>query len=220
MRIKAGRTGPSRAASIKRASSHARTFSNTAPLLSPGTYDADTLLKHRARSASGASLQADELWRRTGGSFARVKSTGGAEQQGTSSAAGPQGDISSDSYPPRAEDEQLEVLRTEEDDESDEDPQDHFARLHNVGVDGPLGFTDTDAESDAGDSPTHSRRSSQDQGSRRGTKFGKLQFTPMNEDPPHLGGGGDYDPTHADWLANEDSSHLQPQAAMAADLEP
>lgn len=64
-------TSPSRSAALSTTLPFPASAGSKAPLLSPGSYDAQELLRHRARSASGAS-DADLDWIRTGGSFARV----------------------------------------------------------------------------------------------------------------------------------------------------
>lgn len=121
-----------------------------APLLSPGTYDAETLLRQRARSLSSASGEEVAAWVASGGQTARLNSVSkGASED---SDAGSPGD-------------------------TDVDTRDYFARAK-VGVDGPLGLADTDVESgtESGiDSPRQ-----QFGGKRRRGLSGGLNFTPVS----------------------------------------
>lgn len=113
-----------------------------APLLSPGAYDAETLLRHRARSASSASVEAIMEWQRTGGSFARVSEVRIAASEAVT---------------------------------SDEEPKLPKLARANIGVDGPLGLSESEAE----DSGTDSREGSPPI-MRKGLKSSQLHFTPVN----------------------------------------
>ncbi|KDN41532.1 hypothetical protein K437DRAFT_173061 [Tilletiaria anomala UBC 951] len=211
--------------------------SSPAPLLSPGTYDAETLLRHRARTASDARLEADELWARTGGSFARVQAaasnTPGIEgtEKEHAAASGASSGVDSGmisqldtSLLPKGLSNGMGSDGEEEYEEEIDDSRDSFGMVSGIGVEGPLGFSDTDAESDAGESPTHSRRSSRDASSRRGQgAFGGLKFTPMSEDLPHLGGGKGEQGSGPSWLGlgnGNDGDLYTARAAQAADLAP
>ncbi|KAK0570243.1 hypothetical protein OC861_000194 [Tilletia horrida] len=60
-----------------------------APLLAPGTYDAEVLLRHRARSRSTSgteSADAEAEWARTGGQFARVSAVREAARRSSQEA--------------------------------------------------------------------------------------------------------------------------------------
>ncbi|PWY99686.1 hypothetical protein BCV70DRAFT_111446 [Testicularia cyperi] len=127
-----------------------------APLLSPGTYDAETLLRQRARSLSSASAEEEAAWIASAGQQARLSTLNRNEADLTS----PDGDLQS-----------LPDL---------DSPRDYFGRAPRVGVDGPLGLPDTDIDesgTESGrDSPIRQFSSS---GRRRG-----LNFTPVSTDKP------------------------------------
>ncbi|PWN33021.1 uncharacterized protein FA14DRAFT_181685 [Meira miltonrushii] len=171
-----------------------------APLLTPGAYDADTLLRHRARSISGESAEAEEEWIRTGGKFARV-STVRASQE---AAAAKESSATQSSM-------NLSPL-----------PKFNYrhelARANDVGVDGALGYSDTDAD----DSGAESGRNSpeiQRKPWRRGLTSSSLGFTPVSPSPrdggsEQMGLGMYNDPNLAT------SSDAQIEASKAADLEP
>lgn len=168
-----------------------------APLLTPGAYDADTLLRHRARSISGESAEAEEEWIRTGGRFARV-STVRASQEAAAAAK----DITTPTN--------LSPL-----------PKFNYrhelARASDVGVDGALGYSDTDAD----DSGAESGRNSpeiQRKPWRRGLTSSSLGFTPVSPIPREVGeqmGLGVYNDPN---LSGSSDAHIQ--ASKAADLEP
>lgn len=139
-----------------------------APLLTPGAYDAETLLRHRARSASSASMEAIQEWQRTGGSFARVSEV----RLAASGLGTPEEELRSPS----------------------------LARA-SIGVDGAMGFSESEAE----DSGTESREGSPPV-MRKGLKGGQLYFTPVTPTSNNKNGGG--------------LGLRQVAAASAADLEP
>ncbi len=195
------KTRPSRgggAAGSGRSMSRAAAIPTSAPLLSPGTYDAETLLRHRARAPSfggassssgagggtgGGSTQEEmDAWIRSGAEYARVVKT-----PGSSGAAGPAGTgkASGEGILDNAAEAQAELKKvaknrrhraassTEEEDDDDEeeeeDPRDNFARVQGVGVEGPLGFdTEDDAESDWGEGSPTNSRRSSDAGAGLG----------------------------------------------------
>jgi hypothetical protein len=197
---------------------------SSAPVLTPGTYDADTLMRHRERSASAASAEANEEWSRTGGKFARVSSVQANKKRGSTSAS--TADVMS---PP-------------------ESPDTSFGRVEGVGVEGALlGYFDTDAE----DSGLESGQSSPEIGkrasigsSRRGLSGSALGFTPVSTNdaskelrldvPPPAATSTSVDvdrsPKSNDsvtssWIqleesSNEETSEAAAKAAAAADLEP
>ncbi|SPO28184.1 uncharacterized protein UTRI_04600_B [Ustilago trichophora] len=135
-----------------------------APLLSPGTYDAETLLRQRARSLSSASAEEEAAWVASGGQQARLST------------------ITKDE----------EILLTSPDfdagSQSDADaPRDYFGRAPRVGVDGALGLADTDVDESGTESGRDSpvQRFSQLKGhSRRRGLSGGLNFTPVSPDKP------------------------------------
>lgn len=165
-----------------------------APLLSPGAYDAEELLRHRARSASsGSQAEAAEEWTRTGGTFARVSTVRAREaaaaaasaaaaaaetrkEGGGQSASFSAGESSNPVSPP-------------------DSPRSLFARTKGIGVEGALGYFDTDAEDSGAESGSNSPVVMRSTG-RRGLKSDKLGFTPM-----------------------EGTAATKQQAAVAADLE-
>ena len=139
---------------------------STLPVLTPGAYDADTLLRHRERSASAASAEALEEWARTGGQFARVSSVL-AKKSAAASTAGAAGPTSGTTL-------NVPDLLSPPD-----SPRSTFGRMEGVGVEGALGYFDTDAE-DSGvesgqNSPEIGRR-----GSRKGLSGSALGFTPVS----------------------------------------
>lgn len=180
---------------------HAGYFS-PAPLLAPGAYDADALLRHRARSTSSASFEALEEWQRTGGSFARVSEVRMAASS-ASGASSPEGDGA----------------------------RSPSARA-SVGVDGPLGLSESDAEDSGAESGSQSPEIGWRQ--RQGLKHSMLNFTPMetgkkqqlgldvvDDGTPRLGQQGWVNITSS---SDKENETVTPSgvvaAAMAADLEP
>ena len=139
-----------------------------APLLSPGTYDAETLLRQRARSLSSASAEEEAAWVASGGQQARLSTL---TKDGEPSLTSPDTDAGS---------------------QSDADaPRDYFGRAPRVGVDGALGLADTDVEESGTESGRDSpiQRFSQLKGaspanSRRRGLSGGLNFTPVRPDKP------------------------------------
>lgn len=180
--------------------SQATGYFNPAPLLTPGAYDADALLRHRARSTSSASFEALEEWQRTGGSFARVSEV----RMAASSASGAS---SPDEGGPRRS----------------PSPK---ARA-SIGVDGPLGLAESDAEDSGAESGPGSPDVSWRQ--RQGLKHSMLNFTPV-EPGKKLGldfgeDVGTPKPSHQQWIDIAASRQASAPsgavaAAMAADLEP
>ncbi|KAJ9473887.1 hypothetical protein PHBOTO_003980 [Pseudozyma hubeiensis] len=105
-----------------------------APLLTPGTYDAETLLRQRARSLSIASAEEEAAWVASGGQQARLSSLAKRGSSDDATVASPA---------------------------TESGEEDYFGRAPRVGVDGALGMADTDAESgtESGrDSPVKTRR--------------------------------------------------------------
>ncbi|PWN48292.1 hypothetical protein IE53DRAFT_319704 [Violaceomyces palustris] len=159
-----------------------------APLLSPGTYDAEILLRHRARSLSGASAEAEEEWLKSGGYFARI----GVKK--TNSDAGDDGGAIS----PGSEADPDPFLTSLPD-----SSRSRFARAENVGVDGAMGLVDTDVE----DSGTESGRNSPVQSFRKRKGLGgSFGFTPMSQPPPPTLDS----PTVANPTSSESSSATSP----------
>ncbi|CAO1632187.1 unnamed protein product [Parajaminaea phylloscopi] len=162
-----------------------------APLLSPGAYDAEALLRHRARSASAASLEAILEWQRTGGSFARVSEVRQAAGSGGGVGGGGGGAVT-----------------------PDEEPKSPVLARANVGVDGPLGLSESEAE----DSGTESREGSPPV-MRKGLKSSRLTLTPMHrQGKPKADDTGTSSSTAGD--THMDSTMRHAAAAAAADLEP
>lgn len=171
-----------------------------APLLTPGAYDAETLLRHRARSISGESVEAEEEWIRTGGRFARV-STVRASQEAAAAAIG------------------TPEIPIEERSSVSINPLPRFNFLTDVGVEGALGYSDTDAD----DSGAESGRNSpeiQRKPWRRGLTSSSLGFTPVSPSPREVGGDqmglGVYNDSGLS--AQQNDAHIE--ASRAADLEP
>ncbi|SPO28722.1 uncharacterized protein UTRI_04600 [Ustilago trichophora] len=139
-----------------------------APLLSPGTYDAETLLRQRARSLSSASAEEEAAWVASGGQQARLSTI---TKDPDLSLASPDFDAGSQS-----------------DADADADaPRDYFGRAPRVGVDGALGLADTDVDESGTESGRESpvQRFSQHKGpSRRRGLSGGLNFTPVSPDKP------------------------------------
>ncbi len=130
-----------------------------APLLSPGTYDAETLLRQRARSLSVASAEEHAKWVASGGQEARLSAIAKEGVDAThASTDSDGGSLGGDG----------------------EVAGDYFGRAPRVGVEGALGLNDTDVDesgTESGrDSPVHSFKAS---GRRRG-----LNFTPVSPDRP------------------------------------
>lgn len=142
-----------------------------APLLTPGTYDAETLLRQRARSLSSASAEEEAKWVASGGENARLSALNRERDE--------LGATSPDS------------------DGGESDTRDYFGRAPRVGVDGALGLADTDVESgtESGrDSPV--QRFGQLKGSsRRRGLSGGLNFTPVSQDPPQFNAAEPVTPT-------------------------
>ncbi|MCO5566181.1 hypothetical protein L7F22_019857 [Adiantum nelumboides] len=167
-----------------------------APLLTPGAYDADTLLRHRARSISGESAEAEEEWIRTGGRFARVSTVRASQEAAAAKEITTPTNLSP-----------LPKFNYRHE----------LARASDVGVDGALGYSDTDAD----DSGAESGRNSpeiQRKPWRRGLTSSSLGFTPVSLSPreggEHLGLGVYND----SGLAEHNQAQIE--ASKAADLEP
>lgn len=127
-----------------------------APLLTPGTYDAETLLRQRARSLSVASADEQEAWLASGGQQARLSTLSRDESGGFAS--------------PESDAQSFGELSS---------PRDYFGRAPRVGVEGALGLNDTDADESGTESGRDSplqQRSSNNSSRRRG-----LNFTPLGE---------------------------------------
>lgn len=207
-------------------SSKASSIVTGAPVLTPGTYDADTLLRHRARSASASSAEAIQEWTRTGGTFARVSNVRASKE--AASNASPSSS----------------TLTAHEMQSPPDSPRNAFGRAGGVGVEGALGYFDTDAE----DSGVESGRSSPEvgrKGPRRGLGGGAFGFTPVSSEaaPPKRSLGLEVplpatsdtaepydrsprsnDSVTSSWIRLDESSNEDGEAAvhaaMAADLEP
>ncbi|CBQ68332.1 conserved hypothetical protein [Sporisorium reilianum SRZ2] len=137
-----------------------------APLLSPGTYDAETLLRQRARSLSIGSAEEEAAWVASGGQQARLSTL--TKHVADASPTSPGSD--------------------NEDADADADAQgDYFGRAPRVGVDGALGLADTDVDESGTESGLDSpvQRFSQLKGSRSKGLSGGLNFTPVSPDRPH-----------------------------------
>ncbi|EPQ30948.1 uncharacterized protein PFL1_01137 [Pseudozyma flocculosa PF-1] len=137
-----------------------------APLLSPGTYDAETLLRHRARSLSAASEDFDREYINSGGYFARV---------GVKKGRGASGDDDAD-----------DLLSPSEGEEGGGAAYPQSLRVPGIGVDGALGFMDTDGESgtESGRNSPVRRFASLERPSpaRRRGLSGGLKFTKVTDD--------------------------------------
>ncbi|CDW96575.1 hypothetical protein [Sporisorium scitamineum] len=138
-----------------------------APLLAPGTYDAETLLRQRARSLSIGSAEEEAAWVASGGQQARLSTL-------TKDVA----DVS------------LTLPDSENGSLGDGDADargDYFGRAPRVGVDGALGLADTDVEESGTESGLDSpvQRFSQLKGLRRRGLSGGLNFTPVSPDKPY-----------------------------------
>ncbi|EST07970.1 hypothetical protein PSEUBRA_002354 [Kalmanozyma brasiliensis GHG001] len=173
-----GRTGSRRKPRVYQNDKHRPTDRSNipsivqAPLLSPGTYDAETLLRQRARSLSIASAEEHAAWVASGGQQARLSAIakeGGDATNADSDAEGQDGD--------------------------------YFGRAPRVGVDGPLGLADTDVDSgtESGrDSPVVRRR----RGLSGGLNFTPVSPNPekpvpletATTDPTHTATAADTDP--------------------------
>lgn len=150
-------------------SANRRAKLSAAPVLTPGAYDADALLRHRERSASAASAEAIEEWKRTGGNFARVSTIQARKTTlSTNTPTSPNSLTVPDAISPP------------------DSPRDEFNRVQGVGVEGALGYIDTDAE----DSGMESERNSPELGrksfgsTRRGLSGSALEFTPVSSEAP------------------------------------
>jgi hypothetical protein len=184
--------------------------SGRAPVLTPGAYDADTLLRHRARSASAASADAEEEWLRTGGQFARVSAVRAAALASGASTPDGSGARSPLDSPGAA--------------------RASLARASGVGVEGALGYFDTDAEESGTESGRASPvasfgRAGGPRAKRAGSGFGALGFTPVSQTAPGRGGGsssGDAGRAPLPLWGDEstDDFAAAAAAATAADLEP
>jgi hypothetical protein len=154
--------GPS---SSSRRGTDSPTSSIRAPLLTPGAYDADTLLRHRARSISGESVEAEEEWARTGGQFARVSTIMASQAAGTSTSPGGQSSNAADPLlsPP-------------------DSPRHTFARAFHVGVEGALGYSDTEAEDSGAESGRNSPEIERKSWQKRGLSSSGFSFTPVSSD--------------------------------------
>lgn len=142
-----------------------KTSNSLAPLLTPGAYDADALLQHRQRSASAASAEAVQEWARTGGTFARVSSVRASREAELAAA---QNSVGTES-----------ALHASDLVSPPESPRNVFGRASGIGVEGALGYFDTDAE----DSGAESGRNSPEVGrksNRKGFGGGALGFTPVS----------------------------------------
>lgn len=154
-----------------------------APLLSPGTYDAETLLRQRARSLSIASAEEEAAWVASGGQQARL-SVVTKDAVGDLSLASPTDSDGGDAR-------------------EDEERADYFGRAPGVGVDGALGLADTDGESgtESGrDSPLLARSN------RRRGLSGGLNFTPVS--PGKAGPSGVQNDEHLASVAGTDGAAM------------
>lgn len=175
-----------------------------APLLTPGAYDADTLLRHRARSISGESVEAEEEWVRTGGRFARVSEVRATQEAAAATAAadntGSGVASSAATMAANALHNHTSSTRSPPSIISPPDsPRHAFARARGVGVEGALGYSDTDAE----DSGVESGRSSPEFGRRtwrRGLAGSSLGFTPVMHQQLQQGSSSSKSNEHANGL--------------------
>lgn len=141
-----------------------------APLLSPGTYDAETLLRQRARSLSSASAEEEAAWVASGGQQARLsiisttKDSDGDERRESYSLVSPDSDGGGS-------------LGNESD-----APRDYFGRAPRVGVDGALGLADTDVDESGTESGRESPVQQRFGSNRRRGLSGGLNFTPVSPD--------------------------------------
>ncbi|GAC74230.1 hypothetical protein PANT_10c00065 [Moesziomyces antarcticus T-34] len=136
-----------------------------APLLSPGTYDAETLLRQRARSLSIASAEEEAAWVASGGQQARLSTLSKDQEPSLASPTSPDSEGGS---------------------LGDDEPRDYFGRAPRVGVDGALGLADTDVESgteSGSNSPVQrfSHLKGSGGNSRRRGLSGGLNFTPVSK---------------------------------------
>ncbi|KAJ1033863.1 hypothetical protein NDA16_000071 [Ustilago loliicola] len=141
-----------------------------APLLSPGTYDAETLLRQRARSLSIASAEEEAAWVASGGQQARLsivystKDSDGDERRESYSLASPDSDGGGS-------------LGNESDAQ-----RDYFGRAPRVGVDGAMGLADTDVDESGTESGRESPVQQRFGSNRRRGLSGGLNFTPVTPD--------------------------------------
>lgn len=151
-----------------------------APVLLPGSYDADALLRHRARSIGGESVEAEQEWSRTGGHFARVGHVRASKEAALSPSSTPSSPSAApDSASHRAASPSPTIPSVLTPPES---PRHAFRRVGNIGVDGALGYFDTDVDDsgiESGRNSPEMRRSPA--GSVRGGLAGttSLGFTPV-----------------------------------------
>lgn len=219
---------------VKRAlSSQESARAGHAPVLTPGTYDADALLRHRARSVGSQSAEAVEEWTRTGGQFARVSHIRASRQAATPSDASLKTFAFDDalSTPDPATGTPLLALSPPE------SPSHAFARVGGVGVEGALGYFDTDVEDSGAESGRNSpeMRRSPAPSFRKGLAGSSLGFTPVlseqlmtqarNASYHSSDVQGDRSPRSVDstssWIGIEgEANATAAAAAAAADLEP
>lgn len=136
-----------------------------------------------------SQAEAAEEWTRTGGNFARVSTVrareaaavaaaaAAAKQAGTGPAGferGPEGQ----SGPITPADDRSSTVSPPD------SPRSLFARAKGVGVEGALGYFDTDAEDSGAESGSNSPVITRGTG-RRGLKSDKFTFTPMAERTTH-----------------------------------
>ncbi|UZJ56197.1 hypothetical protein CBS101457_005517 [Exobasidium rhododendri] len=139
-----------------------RSGSTVAPVLTPGAYDADALLLHRQRSASAASADAIQEWARTGGTFARVSNV---RARAAAHASG-EADLG---------------LNVPDLVSAPDSPKAGFGRASGVGVEGALGYFDTDAEDSGAESGLNSPEVGR-KALRKGLGGGALGFTPVSSE--------------------------------------
>lgn len=206
-------------------------------MLSPGSYDADTLLRHRERSASAASAEALDEWARTGGQFARVSHVRAAKKSASTSSTNSTPTNSATVAPATSSSLSVPDPRSPPD-----SPSTTYGRVAGIGVEGALGYFDTDAE----DSGAESGYNSPEIGRRnlgRGLSGSALGFTPVNQDStsskkslglhvpaaaiPYSAETGEPSPKSnesatSSWIRLEESTDEGSAAAeaAAADLEP
>ncbi|CAO1624568.1 unnamed protein product [Sympodiomycopsis kandeliae] len=137
-----------------------------APLLTPGAYDAETLLRHRARSISSASSQALEEWSRTNGSFARVAEVRAASASNSQAPSPPSG--ASDASTPPDQSDRLASFDEEEE-------------VDYIGSIGALGLSESEAEGDSGieSGPSSPTVGFSSLSGRQGLKGSQFNFTPI-----------------------------------------
>lgn len=175
-----------------------QTTLQSAPLLTPGAYDAETLLRHRARSISSASSDALEEWSRTNGAFARVAEVRAATSASNSQAPSPPGGSSSSGSPLSSS---------------------HHTRSHSwldgIGHDGAMGLSESEAEGDSGSDSAGP--SSPVMHTRHGLKSSQFYFTPIPKATATVGAAAASSPSSS---SSSSSSSSPPPPPSPSQLLP